>query len=273
MFLVRNSSRSSLASFSWGSGAFVLVCSILLLRLLLPNIYFRLVSPLFAFGDRLSGSAHAFFAGFSAISQVQLRAEQLALDNEILMNENRILQTENDSLRSVLGTGARSSGGIIASIVARPPMSPYDTLIVAAGAEDGVMANMEAFASGGVPIGVVRTVSSRYSEVILFSAWGVTTQGWIGKDRIPVELSGGGGGTFQTSLSRAAAVAEGDSVYLPGPGQLPMGRVLRIDDDVSSPSVTLRIVPFVNFFSLGTVELRATGSTLNYGGNSSSPTP
>ena len=66
-----------------------------------------------------------------------------------------------------LGACTRYSG-IIAGIVARPPASPYDTLVLSAGSEEGVTLGMEAFGAGGVPLGVVSSVLANFSRVTLF---------------------------------------------------------------------------------------------------------
>ena len=64
---------------------------------------------------------------------------------------------------------------------------------------------------------------------------------------------------MHASVARAANIAVGDVVSVPGPGELPVGSVVRVDSDPLSPAVTLRIMPAANLFSLAWVELRATG--------------
>ena len=83
------------------------------------------------------------------------------------------------------------------------------------------------------------------------------TDGWVGQEKIPLTLIGGGGGTLGATAPRSAPIREGDSVFLPGPGALPIGSVVRIDSDPASPSVALRIQNAVNLFSVMWVELRA----------------
>ncbi len=144
-------------------------------------------------------------------------------------------------------------------MVARPPESPYDTLVLATGSSGGVTRGMEVFGSGGVPIGIVSEVLTDFSRVTLFTAPGVVMNGWVGKANIALILIGTGGGTWQATVAKAAAVASGDAVFLPGPGARVAGSVVRIDSDPLSPADTLRIRPASNLFSLTQVLLRATG--------------
>ena len=65
---------------------------------------------------------------------------------------------------------------------------------------------------------------------------------------------------MSASLARSASVVVGDTVFGPGPGMLPIGTVARIDDDPSSPSLTLHIMPKINLFSVSWVVVRDTGA-------------
>jgi cell shape-determining protein MreC len=192
--------------------------------------------------------------------------------NEQLMNENAALASENQTLFQKLANISALSGsqtvgknvptGILAGVVARPPESPYDTLVLAAGENEGVALGQEAFGAGGVPIGVVSSVLADFSRVTLFSAPGTNTVGWVGRTNLPLTIFGAGAGAMNATSARSAGIAVGDTVFVPGPGMLPIGTVTRIDSDPSSPSVTLRIQPALNLFSITWVLLRDTGAAL-----------
>ena len=66
---------------------------------------------------------------------------------------------------------------------------------------------------------------------------------------------------MNASVARSADIVEGDAIFISGPGTLPIGFVTRIDSNPSSPSVTLRITPALNLFSLTWISVRATGAT------------
>jgi cell shape-determining protein MreC len=155
--------------------------------------------------------------------------------------------------------GASARPGIVAGVLSRPPESPYDTLLVNAGSEQGVSVGMEAFAGNASPVGLVSAVSDYFARVTLFSAPRMQVSGWVGTSSLPITLYGEGAGTLSVTISRAGGVSVGDTVYVPGPGHLPLGTVVRVDSDQSSPSVTLRVEPFINPFSIGWLELRDIG--------------
>ena len=72
---------------------------------------------------------------------------------------------------------------------------------------------------------------------------------------MPLSLAGVGAGAFTATLPKAAAISVGDSAYVSGPGAVPLGTIVRIDTDPSSPTVVLYIQPLVNIFSVTWVEI------------------
>ena len=255
-FLAKRNALLAFMSYSWGARALLVVLLLLLVRLSAPTFFWRAATPLFRFSDALTGTSHVFFASFSD-------AAALSAQNELLLQENANLQSENVALRQQLqnlaGVDTTRTTGIFAAVIVRPPASPYDVVLVARGEMAGVAVGMEAFTPAGVPLGIVEVVEAEVSWVRLFSSAGMKTNGWVGQASAPLTLLGAGGGAFTATLARAAEVSVGDTVFVPGPGQLPLGVVARVDDDPTSPSVVLRIRPLANLFSLGVVELRATG--------------
>jgi len=256
-FLAKRNALLSFANISWGSLALALAVLALLMRLLVPNFFWRMTAPVFRIADSAAAQSHAFFASFTA-------ATILTLQNEKLLNENAALANENQALlQKVAGQGAlskQSTKNIIAGVIARPPASPYDTLVLSGGDTSGISLGQEVFGAGGVPLGVVSAVLPDFSRVALFSTPGMVVQGWVGRSNIPLTIFGSGGGAMKASLARSAGVTVGDVVSVPGPGALPIGSVVRIDSDPSSPMVTLQIQPVLNLFSVTWVELRDTGA-------------
>jgi len=208
-------------------------------------------------GDALAAASHAFISGFQQNAALVAQNEKLTDENAALANENHTL------LQKEKAVAALGDSGIIAGVVARPPESPYDTLVLAAGSNAGVTFGMEAFGAGGIPLGIVSSVLADFSRVTLFSAPGVVTNGWVGAGSMSLALTGSGAGTFSAVIPRAANVAVGDTVFISGPGALPVGEVRRIDSDPSAPSVTLRIAPALNLFSTTWVVLRDTGTAFS----------
>jgi cell shape-determining protein MreC len=266
-FLAKRNALLSRANVSWGTLALALAVFFLLLRLLAPNFFWYVFTPAFRMSDALAVRSSAFFSSFK-------NAATLAQQNEALSNQNTVLSLQNEALQqkmeSVSGL-VKDDGGITAGVVAHPPESPYDTLVIAAGSEEGVTSGMEAFGEGNVPVGVVSSVLPHFSRITLFSTPGVSLGGWVGRAHLPLLMRGAGGGALYASVSRSAGVAVGDIVSVPGPGSLPIGAIVRVDSDPSSPSVTLRISPALNLFSITWVVVRDTGAALR--GAFSSTTP
>lgn len=259
--LARRNALLLSGSLSWGALAFAFAVAMLLLRLLAPNLFWQAFAPVFQVSDTLAAKSHSFLTSFSDAAVIAGKNEKLASENAALANQNAALLQKVANLSALLGdtSVAKSAPSILAGVVARPPESPYDTLVLAAGEKEGVVLGMEAFGDGGVPIGVVSKVDSDFSRVTLFSSPGMLTDGSVGHGNLPLTLTGAGAGSLTASAARAADVAVGDTVFVPGPGMLPIGSVVRIDSDPLSPGVTLRIKPAVNPFTLAWVQLRATG--------------
>jgi len=254
-FLAKRNALLSSAGISGGVYALACAFAVLLLRLLAPNFFWHIATPIFKSADALTAKSHSFFNSFGDTAKLALKNEQLA-------NENATLASENQALLQKVKDTSELPSGILAGVVARPPESPYDTLILAAGKNAGVAVGMEAFGAGGVPLGVVSSVLADFSRVTLFSSPGTTIAGWVGRANLPLTIFGAGAGAMNATAARSAGIVVGDIVSGPGPGMLPIGTVVRVDSDPSSPSVTLRIQPARNLFSLSWVLLRDIGMAL-----------
>ncbi len=261
-FLAKRNALLSSRSASWGALALTTALGVLFLRLLAPNLFWQAFAPVFRVSDALATESHSFSDRFGNAAALASLNEKLVERNASLANENAALVQKVANLSELLGASGVQSGssGILAGVIARPPESPYDVLVVGAGENEGVALGMEAFGAADVPLGVVSSVLADVSRVTLFSAPGMTTNASVGRANVPLTLTGAGAGAMNASVARTAGVAVGDTVFVPGPGMLPIGSVVRIDSDPLSPGVTLRIKPAFNLFSTAWVELRATGA-------------
>ncbi len=256
-FLAKRNALVSSANLSWGALALAGAIFLLLLRLLAPNFFWQVFTPVFRVSDTLALEIRTFFNSFGDTAALALQNEKLMNENAALANENHALLQKTASISGLIP----DARGIIAGIVARPPSSPYDTLVLSAGSEAGVALGMGVFGEGGVPLGVVSSVLAGFSRVTLFSAPGMIVSGWVGRTNTPITVTGAGAGVLSASIARSAGIASGDTIFAPGPGMLPIGVVARVDSDPASPSVTLRITPALNVFSIAWVTVRDTGTT------------
>ncbi|MDP2665793.1 MAG: rod shape-determining protein MreC [bacterium] len=263
-FLAKRNALLSSTSISWGTGALACVLLALLVRLLAPNFFLQAFTPAFNVSNIIALKSHAFFNSFGDTAALTARNERLTEENAALASENQALLEKEASMSALIASGQQKlvSSGILAGIVARPPVSPYDTIVLSVGSGAGVTLGMEAFGEGGVPLGVITSVTADFSRATLFSSPGMMTRGWVASADMPLNIFGAGGGAMNASLSRSAGVNIGDTVFAPGPGMLPIGSVVRIDSDPSAPGITLRIMPKTNPSSLTWVLLRDTGTAL-----------
>jgi cell shape-determining protein MreC len=220
--------------------------------------------------------SHTLFSSFENSAKLAARNTELTNELTALQAENMGLSKELAGLSGLLGQSQNllsPSKGILAEVVARPPVSPYDIFVISAGTRTGVSQGMLALGAGGVPVGVVQETTEDYARVLLFTAAGVDTAGWVGDANVPINLSGAGGGVYIATLARSANANVGDAVYIAGLQFAPIGTIARIDSDPSSPSVTLRIVPALNLFETKHVRLVSGGSNTILFSSASSTRP
>ncbi|HWU24233.1 MAG TPA: rod shape-determining protein MreC [Candidatus Paceibacterota bacterium] len=235
-----------------GVAAAVLAFLILILtiiRLAAPGFWYGVTTPVW----RIGASITTFVGGnVTTESKASLRAERDANAQKVaaLTSENAMLSAKVADLTKLLGTRVEPARGIVASVLARPPVAPYDVLIIDQGTADGIVLGSLVTGNGGTPVGTIGQADASQSRVTLFSTHGIQSSGWVGDSRIPVTLTGEGAGAFSASVPKAAGVQVGDGVYLASGGAFPVGTVVKIEVDPSSPTVSLDVHPYANPFSL-----------------------
>lgn len=233
------------------------VVLLFVLRAFFPGAITSLIGPFWRAGSAAtdaSGSVAAFFGDKAVLAHER---DALARQVAELTAQNASLAARTSDLERLLGSRTEASGGILAGVLARPPVSPYDTLVVDQGTGAGVTVGERVMGPGGVPLGVVESVSATSARVLLYSAPGRVTEGWVGASRTPVSLEGASAGAFRTSVPRERVVMVGEDVYLPGPGAVPVGTVVQVDTDPSSPRAVIHIRPRTSPFSLTWVTIEA----------------
>ena len=247
----------------WSVAALAFALVFVLMRLIAPNLFLHALAPALSLGDSLSAGVGGVLAGFADTRDLAVKNASLESDNAALSLENRTLTEKVKDLATLSSaiwrTGSPESRSILAGVLARPPVTAYDTLILSVGMSVGVREGMGVFGAGGLPLGVISSVTADFSRATLFSAPGVNVAAWVGSARIPVTLTGAGAGAYTASTPRGARIAVGDTVFLPGPGAIPIGFVIRVGDEAFDPLTTLFIHPVANPFSITWVSLRDIG--------------
>ncbi len=182
------------------------------------NFIINAVSPLWRAENGVSktlGKAVDFFhtRGTLISENAQLRERISSL--EVELSTLALIRDDQASLLNLLG---RESGdaGITASILTRPPQSPYDLIIVDAGQQEEVVEGARVALPEGPEIGVVSQVFPSFSRVKLFSTPNEKTQAILERHEVPVELVGAGGGNFKIVVPRDTQVEVGDRILSTG---------------------------------------------------------
>jgi cell shape-determining protein MreC len=239
-------------------GLILLVLFILILTLIrfaAPGVFISLASPFWGVGSYLTTTVTTSAEGLTSTAALVRARDQLSTENDQLTAENRTLTTRVQDLQNLLGTRTTAAPGILAAVVARPPVAPYDVLIVDQGTASHVSLGATAYGPGGTPIGTVGSVANTSARITLYSNPGLQTAAWAGDTHIPITLVGAGSGSFTVTLPKTAGVTAGQGVYIAGIGAIPVGVVAQVNNDPSSPNVVLQIHPYLNPFSLAWVTI------------------
>lgn len=222
---------------------------LLLLRAFAPGVLVSIATPAWRAGSSLSASVSNTLNLETRTAILEGRDREFAKNQE-LVSQNAVLTTRVSDLERMLGVRAEVRSEILASVLARPPVSSYDTLVLDKGEQDGITEGAHVFGPGGIPAGTVSSVAPRNSRVTLYSSSGMETVGWAGKERTPLTLIGSGAGAYETTVSKDAGLVVGDNIYIGAGGAAPIGTIVNIESDPSSPTVILHIRPFINPFTL-----------------------
>lgn len=125
------------------------------------------------------------------------------------------LRRENDRLKEALGRTSEHTF-TLSRILAAPPVSAYDTLLVDAGTDQNIFIGMQAFSQGDFKVGEVTRVWGNTALVSLYSTPETQLSVHIGAtSTIPATAIGIGGGNLRAILPRGVAIAVGDLVSIP----------------------------------------------------------
>ena len=229
-------------------GAAIVV--LLFLRFLFPTFFFAVAAPLWKAGDAITKTTDQLFSGFKTKQTLIEELTQAQQERNELLQENKTLAAKMSDIQKVVQGAEEKNITLVAGVIARAPLSPYETLTIQLEQTSTPVANALVVGPGGVPLGTIAEAHDSIAQVRLFSEKGRITEGWIGDSKLPATLIGSGTGSFETTLPIAAAVAVNDAVYLPGPGALFIGSIARINRDETTQKLHVFIRSVVNPFSI-----------------------
>lgn len=204
-----------------------------------------------------------------ARSEVErLRAENEQLLQQVIANESAL--KDNVTLRRLLEYQAspefpQDFRGVTAEVLAKPPSAFDQSIVVAAGAEDGVRLHAPVVTADGL-VGQVAFVTASAARVTLLideesavSARDLAS----GADGLVRRGQGAGQSLMLDRVPKSAFVRKDDVVVTSGwrsgplsslyPKNIPIGRVTRVGQTDADLYKQVQIEPFVDFSSLGAV--------------------
>ena len=143
-----------------------------------------------------------------------------------------ILESDNATLRRLRDIPGKER--IIADVVVRPNETPYDTLVVHKGSDDGVKEGALVYADLSV-VGQVVRVFGQSSLVMLFTTPDVESPVYLYGPNIFAHAYGMGGGVLRVSVPQGVVVAVGNPVSVPMTNSGIYGTVAYIESNASNP--------------------------------------
>ena len=134
---------------------------------------------------------------------------------QALLADRESLYRENLDLKARLGRADVPAVRILGGVLLRPPTTPYDTLVIDAGRQEGVAEGDLVSAGGTALVGTVTELNERTARVTLFSAPGAAYDALL-HGTIPVSVGGQGGGSLAGAVPAGTAVRAGDTALPPG---------------------------------------------------------
>ena len=143
------------------------------------------------------------------------------------------LYEENQWLRQLLGV--QDDTRIAAAVIARPGQLPYDYLQIDRGSLDGIQAGAPVYVGKDNVIGVVSSVTERYSFIRLFTTPGFSATAFISGANVMATIDGHGGGVARVRVPQGIPLQVGDLVHLPSLDPGVFGRVAYLENEPSQP--------------------------------------
>tara|TARA_B100000508_G_scaffold60333_1_gene47049 strand:+ start:99235 stop:100029 length:795 start_codon:yes stop_codon:yes gene_type:complete len=187
----------------------------------------------------------SFFKDKSDLTAKVKRLEDSELALQLQLQIASFTQKENADLRELLSYVPED--GVLGSVIAWPPKTAYDTLLIETG--QSVSVGDLVLGRGIAPIGRIDRTEGKYAYVRLFSSGDLQTQVRVGGGRELLELTGRGGGSAFIVAPKEVAIDRGDEVYFPYSGNTFMGHIGAVETNPASSTKNLWIVFPKHFYA------------------------
>jgi rod shape-determining protein MreC len=222
------------------------------------NILFGIGSPFWNLKKNINESflnnSEILKSKKSLISENNLLREQISKtekDNLVL----DLIKKENEELKNILNRKSDKNNYILSSVLIKPFLSAYDTLIIDVGSNCDIKVGSKVLADGIYFIGYVSEVYENTSKVILYSSYGEKMPVLIGQNNVEKEALGIGSGNFKVEMPRELDVKEGDNITIPSISTNIFGIVEKIQFKATDSFQNVLFKSPVNIFELKWVEV------------------
>lgn len=226
------------------------------LRSQLTQAVYSVAPSVWRAGEAIDSALGALLTNFK--DKNKLVKENEILNKAIATMETKVLDRnllaeKVAKLEESLGR-SRDDDRVVASILVGPGRSPYDTLVIDAGEEEGINAGNIVVYSGSGVIGEVVEATRFSSKIKLYSSPREEHIVTVGPGYIPVLAVGRGMGNFEAKVPQDSKVAVGDNVISVKKGLI-FGTVSLIEEKPAEPFMRVLFrMPF-NITEIQTVEV------------------
>jgi cell shape-determining protein MreC len=238
----------------------------LLLFFLVPKFVAQVASlvltPVHALQTWITKSSDSFPQFFrersTLIAQLDALTEtQSARSGDTLTAQ--LLSKENVELRALLGDSGEKR--IVAGVIGRPNVVPYDVLVLDKGSEDGIVDGAPVFIGDDAVIGIVSKTFSKSAVVELITTPGFTVSVYILGPNIYTNAVGMGGGQLKVGVPQGIKLTEGDLVILPGASAGIYGAISTVHSVATEPEQYGYVSPEIPLAGLRLVSVGSTPHT------------
>ena len=197
---------------------FIMIGIVVVILLVVPTTSNAIRRGVGAAGTSILRGTHTFEQWFVNIGTTlrfknTLVSENISLQEQITQLGARVadrdmLAQENAALKATLGR-VGTTKFTLAAVLAKPPESVYDTLVIDGGSNVGLAVGQVVYANGDTPIGTIEQVLPSSAIVSLYSSSGTKTDARLDPSNIDVTLVGRGGGTFEVQVPHDLAITPG----------------------------------------------------------------
>ncbi len=174
------------------------------------------------------------FSNKKSLQEENKNLREQIMQMEAKISRSEILEKENTMLKNTFSVEEKQNF-LLASVISRPPMTPYDLLIIDSGSDNGIREGMQVSAFGNVLLGYVADLFSDTSKIKLISSFGEETNVTLESSGVPAIAIGRGGENFEIMLPRTVKADIGERIITLGKKPMLVGIVEKIEHQEADP--------------------------------------